>query len=409
VRGPAPPGGGCGSFDDEDGDVGTTGLLDGITVLDLSRVLAGPYAGQLLADMGADVIKVEPPDGDPARGIGPHVDGRSLYFSSLNSGKRGIVLDLATTDGQDALEALLGRADILLENLRPGAAGRLGLTAAGLLERHPTLVVVSISGYARDSAWAEVPTLDLAVQAETGIMSVTGEAERPPARAGVPVGDLAAGMWAALAAVAGYLDRLRQGTGRAIEVPLIDATYTLTSYVATAAAHLEANPAPVGSAHHSVVPYRAFPTTDGWITIAVIGDRFWPALVTALDVDLGPLAGQELGTNPARVTAREQVDEAVATATARLTTSEAAERLAAAGVPHAPVNGILDALRTPYVAARGFVAPVATAEGSYEVVRGPLHDGRPLRPAPGLGEHTTEVLREVLPAGSPLLASLLPG
>jgi crotonobetainyl-CoA:carnitine CoA-transferase CaiB-like acyl-CoA transferase len=383
------------------------GLLDGIRVLDLSRVLAGPYAGQLLADMGADVIKVEPPDGDPARGIGPHVDGRSLYFSSLNSSKRGIVLDLTAADGRTAFDRLLARADIVLENLRPGAVRRLGLDAAELLARHPQLVVVSISGYSRDSAWAEAPTLDLAVQAETGIMSVTGEPDRPPARAGVPIGDLAAGMWAALAAVAGTLDRLRTGRGTAIEVPLVDATYTLTSYVATAAAHLGANPAPVGSAHHSVVPYRAFPTADGWITIAVIGDRFWAALVAALDVELGELAGVDVSTNPSRHAHRDAIDAAVTSATARLTTAEVAVRLTAAGVPHAPVNGLLDALRTPYAASRGLVAEVAAPEGGYEVVRGPLNDGRTMRPAPALGEHTDEVLRELLRDDPELLAALL--
>ena len=384
------------------------GLLDGIRVLDLSRVLAGPYAGQLLADMGADVIKIEPPEGDPARGIGPHVDGRSLYFSALNSNKRGIVLDLATGAGQEAFAALLADADILLENLRPAAARRLGLESASLLERRPELVVVSISGYARDSAWAEVPALDLTAQAETGIMSVTGEPGGAPVRAGVPVGDLAAGMWAAMAALAGTVDRLRTGRGRAIEVPLIDATLTLTSYVATAAAHTGVDPAPVGSGHHSVAPYRAYPASDGWVAIAVIGDRFWPALAAALEIDAAGFDGRDLALNVARHAHREVVDAALVTALSRLTVEEVCTRLADAGVPHAPVNGMVDALATPYVAERGMVAEVATPEGSYRTVRGPLNDGTPLRPAPALGEHTAEVLRSVLPADAPLLAELLP-
>ena len=383
------------------------GLLDGIRVLDLSRVLAGPYAGQLLADMGADVIKIEPPEGDPARGIGPHVDGRSLYFSALNSNKRGIVLDLTTPPGQEAFTALLANADILLENLRPAAARRLGLQPASLLERRPELVVVSISGYARDSAWSEVPALDLTAQAETGIMSVTGEPGGPPVRAGVPVGDLAAGMWAAMAALAGTVDRLRTGRGRAIEVPLIDATLTLTSYVATAAAHTGEDPPPVGSGHHSVAPYRAYPTADGWVAIAVIGDRFWPALTAALELDEADFDGLDLARNVARHEHREVVDEAVVTALSRLTVAEVGNRLADAGVPHAPVNGMVDALATPYVLDRGMIADVATPQGSYRTVRGPLNDGRPVCPAPGLGEHTAEVLGEVLPADAPLLAELL--
>ena len=374
------------------------GLLDGIRVLDLSRVLAGPYAGQLLADMGADVIKIEPPEGDPARGIGPHLEGRSLYFSALNSNKRGIVLDLATPSGQEAFAALLAEADILLENLRPAAARRLGLEPASLLERRPELVVVSISGYARDSDRAEVPALDLTAQAETGIMSVTGEPGGVPVRAGVPVGDLAAGMWAAMAALAGTVDRLRTGRGRAIEVPLVDATLTLTSYVATAAAHTGVDPVPVGSGHHSVAPYRAYPTADGWVAIAVIGDRFWPALVSALDLELDGLEGADLERNVARHEYREEVDHAVVTALSRLTVTQACVRLSQAAVPHAPVNGMVDALATPYVVERGIVTEVATPQGSYRTVRGPLNDGRALRPAPDLGEHTAEVLGEVLPA-----------
>ena len=383
------------------------GLLDGIRVLDLSRVLAGPYAGQLLADMGADVIKIEPPEGDPARGIGPHAEGRSLYFSALNSNKRGIVLDLATPVGQEAFAALLAEADILLENLRPAAARRLGLEAASLLQRRPELVVVSISGYARDSALAEVPALDLTAQAETGIMSVTGEPGGAPVRAGVPVGDLAAGMWAAMAALAGTVDRLRSGRGRAIEVPLVDATLTLTSYVATAAAHTGVDPAPVGSGHHSVAPYRAYPASDGWVVIAVIGDRFWPALLSALDIDAAAFGEVDLARNVARHEHREVVDAAVVTALSRLTVEQVCARLAAAAVPHAPVNGMVDALATPYVVERGVVAEVATPEGSYRTVRGPLNDGQPLLPAPALGEHTAEVLRSALPADSALLAELV--
>jgi len=384
------------------------GLLDGIRVLDLSRVLAGPYAGQLLADMGADVIKIEPPEGDPARGIGPHIDGRSLYFSALNSNKRGIVLDLTTDAGQEAFGALLADADILLENLRPAAARRLGLEPASLLERRPELVVVSISGYARDSAWSEVPALDLTAQAETGIMSVTGEPGGPPVRAGVPVGDLAAGMWAAMAALAGTIDRLRTGRGRAIEVPLIDATLTLTSYVATAAAHTGEDPPPVGSGHHSVVPYRAYPAADGWVVIAVIGDRFWPALTAALELDEAAFDGLDLARNVARHEHREVVDDAVVEALSRLTVEEVCRRLADAGVPHAPVNGMVDALATPYVAAQGVVAEVETPQGPYRTVRGPLNDGRAIRPAPGLGEHTAAVLRELLPASEFLLSELPP-
>ena len=210
-----------------------TGLLEGVRVVDLSRILAGPFAAQALAELGADVVKVEGPEGDPSREIGPFVGDRSLYFSSLNTGKRGIVLDLRTAPGRSALDAVLERADIVFENFRPDAAERLGLGAETIAFRHPHLVLVSVPGYGSTSPKADDPAFDLVVQAESGIMAVTGEPGGAPMRAGVPIGDLAAGLWAAIAAVAGYVAKLRSGKGCRIEVPLFDATLTMLSYVAT--------------------------------------------------------------------------------------------------------------------------------------------------------------------------------
>ena len=370
-------------------------------VLDLSRVLAGPYAGQILAEMGADVIKVESPEGDPSRGIGPHLGTRSLYFSSLNTGKRGIVLDLNRQKDREALDVLLGGAHIVVENFRPDTAAKLGVGAERLLADHPHLTVVTVSGYARTSERAADPALDLSVQAESGIMSVTGEPGGAPVRAGVPVGDLTAGMQAALAAVAGYAAALRDGHGRHIEIPLLDATLSLLSYVATAATATGENPPPVGSGHHSVVPYGAFPTRDGWIAVPVIGDKLWRRLCQALHLDLGER--EDLATNPQRAQNRDRVDAAIAAKLVTLTTAEAHERLSSAGVPSAPVHSVLDALSTPYVVGRGLVAEVSSPEGAYTVVRTPLGTGGRLRPAPGLGEHTREVLTEALGKGHSLL------
>lgn len=381
-------------------------MLTGVRVVDLSRVLAGPFAAQVLAEMGADVIKVEHPRGDAARGIGPYVDGRSLYFSALNTGKRGVVLDLADSSGRAALDALLATADIVVENFRPDAARDLGCDPGTLHQAHPQLTVVTVSGYARDSERASSPALDLTVQAESGIMSVTGEPGRPPVRAGVPVGDLATGLWAALGATAGYAARLRDGRGRHVEVPLLDAAMTLLSYVATAAAVTGDEPPRVGSGHHSVVPYGAYPTADGWITVAVIGDKFWPLLCRALDLD-SVASRDDLRSNEQRAAARQQVDEAVARQLATLTRDEALSRLQAVGVPSAPVNTVLAALDAPYVRDRGIVADVAMDGAPYRVVRGPLRAGGTPRPAPDLGEHTGEVMAEVLGEGSTLLADLL--
>ena len=372
-----------------------SGLLDGVRVVDLSRVLAGPFAAQILGEMGADVIKVEPPGGDPSRGIGPMLGGRSLYYSALNTCKRGVVLDLTSEPGRRGLDALLATADIVVENFRPDPAAKLGTTPDALTQRHPHLVVVTISGFARGSAREAEASYDLVAQAETGIMSVTGEESGPPVRAGVAISDLAAGLWGALGAVAAYARRVRDGAGSHVEVPLFDAALSLLTYVATAAMGTGDDPGAVGSGHHNIVPYRAFATADGWVVVAALGDKFWPPLCAALGLDELAVR-RDLLTNAQRNAARAEVDHAVETAIGRLTTSDALRTLADAGIPHGPINTVLQALDTPYVRARGLVAEVATAEGSYSVVQGPLADGRRPRPAPALGEHTAEVMAEVL-------------
>jgi crotonobetainyl-CoA:carnitine CoA-transferase CaiB-like acyl-CoA transferase len=379
-------------------------LLDGIRVIDLSRVLAGPFTAQILAEMGADVIKVEPPGGDMARGIGPFLDGRSLYFSALNTGKRGVVLDLTTGPGRRGLDALLSAADIVVENYRPGAVDKLGLRPEDLLAAHPHLVIVTISGYSRNSTRAQDGAYDLVAQAESGIMAVTGEPGGAPVRAGVAISDLAAGLWGALGAVAAYAARTRDGAGRHVEVPLLDSAMSLLTYVATAAASTGIDPDQVGSGHHNIVPYRAFATTDGWVVVAVIGDKFWPALCAAFDFDGG---GEDLRTNPDRVAHRARVDGMVAQAIGRFDTAEALRRLARSGVPHAPIHSVLDALTSPYVQSGGMVAEVEAAEGSYQVVQGPLRTGAAPRPAPALGEHSREVMTEALGADSPDLAAIV--
>lgn len=373
----------------------STGFLDGVRVVDLSRVLAGPYTASILGELGADVIKVESPDGDPARAIGPFVGERSLYFSSVNAGKRGMTLDLSRADDREHLDALLATSDMVIENFLPAVGRRLKVTPEELLEAHPSLVVVSVTGYARGSSDEDRPVLDLVVQAESGIMSVTGEPGRPPVRAGVPIGDLAAALWGVVAALAGYTARQRDGRGRHLEVPLFDATLTMLSYMATTAMASGEDPARVGAGHHSVVPYGAYPTADGWVVIAVIGDRFFSRLTEALGLD--PLTEDlSLETNPGRNAQRQRVDDAIAAATAVRSTAELVAALDAAGIPHAPIRGLVDALTAGYVVDRGLVEQVGT-EAPYRVVRAPFGTDatRRRRAAPALGEHTAEILREL--------------
>ena len=381
-------------------------FLQGVRVVDLSRVLAGPFGAQIMAEMGADVIKVEPPGGDPARAVGPHVGGRSIYYSSLNTGKRGVALDLAGPDGQAALSALMATADVVLHNFLPASAAALGLSPETLLERHPNLIVITVAGFARGSSRGEEPAFDLTIQAESGVMSVTGEPGRPPVRAGVALCDLIAGVWAAFAAVGALFARDRGAGGTHVEIPMVDATLPLLSYMASTALHTGRDPEPVASGHHSLCPYGAYPTSDGWVVVAVLADKFWPRLCQALE--LRQLAGDEtLAGTAARKARSGEIDAAIAAVLEKMTTAEAESLMRAAGVPNAPVRSLLDALGTPYVQTRGLVAEVPTPEGPYSLVRSPLNqtDGAP-RPAPALGQHTIEVLAEVLGADSPVLHRL---
>ena len=376
-----------------------TALLDGVRVIDLSRVLAAPFAARVFAEMGADVIKVEFGEGDPARAIGPHRDGRSLYFSTFNSGKRGVWLDLRSRDGLDDLHRLLSTADVVVENFRRPTAAALGLEPEALVERYPRLVVTSVTGYAREFDRGDEGVFDVTIQAESGVMSVTGEPGRAPVRAGIPISDLAAGMWAVGGTMAALFARERDGAGRHIEVPMLDSTLCLLSYVATAALETGRDPEPVGSGHHSAAPYGAFPTTDGWIVIAALGDKFWLPLCAALGLqDLA--ARDDLRTNRGRSAARSEIDVAVAAATSVLSTGKLLEVLRKSGVPHAPVNKVLDALRAPYVERRGIVERLEASEGEYFVPTTPLREGEVvLRPAPDRGEHNDEVLGDLRRSG----------
>lgn len=364
--------------------------LSHVKVIDFSRVLAGPFAGQVLAGLGADVIKVELPKGDPARTIGPHVNERSLYFSATNSGKRGIAIDPDDPADRTTLEDLLRWADVIIHNFRREAAESLNVAPAQLKDRHPDLVIVTISGYAEDSSARGRGAFDLTIQAETGFMSVTGEPGGDPLRCGVPLSDLVAGLWAALAVSTGLLTRAREGRGVHIEVPLFDASLPMLSYMATSALSTGDDPPPVGSGHHSVVPYRAYQTRDGYVVIAVLADKFWPLLCEALE--LRELQGRtDLATGQRRVAARAEIDEHIERACLRRSRQEVLDRLASYGVPSAPVNSVLEALTTEYVRERDLVQDIDTQEGTYSVVRGPYDPPRPLRPAPAIDEHGSAI------------------
>jgi crotonobetainyl-CoA:carnitine CoA-transferase CaiB-like acyl-CoA transferase len=369
--------------------------LSGLRILDCSRVLAGPFATMLLADLGADVIKLEPPGGDESRGWGPPWwgdpgDRRSAYFASVNRNKRSIVVDLGTDAGRALLDRLADGADLLVHNARPSSAARLGLDAARLHAAHPRLVTAAVGGFAgRD---AERPAYDLLAQATSGLMSVTGERSGAPMKVGVAMLDLLAGLELAVGALAALLGRASGGTPAAVDVSLMEASVAaLTNVLANHLASGE-EPARWGNEHPNIVPYQVFATRDGHVAIAVGND----AQFTRLLVELGLTSEPGWSTNTGRVADRALLVERIAEAAAARGRDELVDGLRAVDVPAGPVASVGEAVRAIEEAHDGDWLQSA---GDMRLAPDPIRlDGQsaPLRSAPPLlGEHTDEVLEEL--------------
>lgn len=380
---------------------GWVGPLAGLRVLDLTRVLAGPMASQILGDLGAEVIKVEPPGkGDETRGFAPFAGGESHYFVGLNRGKRSLVLDLRQPEGSAILRRLAAASDVLIENFRPGVMNRLGLGPAALMEVNPRLIYCAISGFGQTGPLRDKPSFDIVTQALTGVLSVNGQEGAPPVRLGLPIGDMSGGLFGAIAILAALHERNATGRGRPIDVSLYDGTMSLLGYLAQLAFVTGRDPAPMGSRHPSVVPYDGFPAKDGTIIIACLADRFWPKLCAALGCpEMG--ADPRYATMALRQAHRAEIEPRIAAITATRTVAEWEERLAAHDVPHAPVLGVLAALSHPHAIARRMVEEVEHPTAGIlrllgRPVKFPGAEQPPLRPPPLLGEHGDAVLREVL-------------
>lgn len=376
--------------------------LAGVRVLDAARVLAGPFCGQLLADLGADVVKLERPGtGDDTRGWGPPFLGPlSAYFLSCNRSKRSITLDVAKPEGSDLFHQLLAKSDVLVENFRTDSAEKLGLTPDKLLARHPRLVVCSISGFGRTGPLKGAPGYDFAIQAMSGLMSITGPAEGPPCKVGVAVADVLTGLYAATAVLAALHARQRSGHGYAIDLALLDCA--LAAQVNLAQAYLTSGTVPErqGNAHLQIVPYQLFQTADGWLVLNVGNDSQWQAFCAAAGAaDLG--ADLRFATNRQRVERRDELVPRVETLMKSLPTAEWEKRLSSANVPHAVVWTYADIFAQPQTAARGMRLTVRDPAGNpVELVGTPIHlaGGTPPPPTmpPRLGEQTAAVLGELL-------------
>src|SRR5262249_7170323 len=257
-------------------------LFDGVRVLDLSRMLAGPYGSMLLADLGAEVIKIEEPDGgDPRRAMGPPFlpDGESAYFLAINRNKKSLALDITTDEGRQVFSDLVRRADVVWENFRPGVMRRLGCDYESLAALNPRVILCSISAYGQDGPYREWPAFDLALQAMGGAMSVTGEPGGRPVRMGLPMGDLAGGMFGAFAVAGALYRRERTGRGEHLDLSLLDCQVSLLTYMAQYFWTNGQAPRPMGSGHASVVPYQALATRDGHLIVAVFAQKVWGGVV----------------------------------------------------------------------------------------------------------------------------------
>lgn len=373
--------------------------LEGITILDLSRVLAGPFCTMLASDMGARVIKIEhPARGDDTRGWGPpFAEGESAYYLSVNRNKESVALDFKHPDGRQVFDRLLARSDVVVENFRPGTLEPLGLGPAEVLARHPRVIYVSISGFGRTGPRRAEAGYDAVAQAESGLMSVTGTPDGPPVRLGVAVADLAAGMFAFQGVLAALIARGRTGRGQLVEVALLDAVTALLTYQAERFLTTGVVPTRVGNQHASIAPYDAFEAQDGLLILAIGSDALWGSFCRAAGLaDLA--ADPSLATNAGRVRAYSTLRPRLASAVKARNRGEWITLLQEAGVPAGAVRTIDEALADPQIGAREMVTRVTHPTiGPLAVLGIPVKlsdtPGQIRTAPPLLGQHTRAVLQ----------------
>lgn len=375
-----------------------TAPLAGLKVIELARILAGPWAGQTLADLGADVIKVEAPEGDDTRRWGPPFidregDRSAAYFHATNRGKKSVTVDFRTPEGQETVRRLVADADVVIENFKVGGLAKYGLDYAGLAKVNPRLIYCSITGFGQDGPYAHRAGYDFIIQGMSGLMSVTGEPDGQPQKVGVAVTDIFTGVYAATAILAAVHQRASTGKGQQIDMALLDvATAVMANqamnYLATGKA-----PGKMGNAHPNLAPYAVFDCADGWIIIATGNDGQYRRLCDLLGLSaLGTTP--EFATNADRIANREAMTEVLTRATTQRSKADLLAACEAAGVPAGPINDLAEVFADPQVVARGLqIAP----EGM-KGVRSPMSfSGAELaldRPAPKLGEHQAEILGE---------------
>jgi crotonobetainyl-CoA:carnitine CoA-transferase CaiB-like acyl-CoA transferase len=385
------------------------GPLAGTRVLELARVLAGPWAGQILADLGAEVIKVERPGaGDDTRGWGPPfvtgIDGEKLgsaYYHACNRGKRSIAIDFETEAGRRIVRKLAVRSDVVIENFKVGGLAKFALDYASLAKDNPRLIYCSITGFGQDGPYAHRAGYDLLVQGMGGIMDITGMPDGEPTRGGVAYADVFTGVYSVVGILAALLERGKTGHGSYIDTALLDTQVSVLANQALFYLVSGQTPPRMGNAHATVVPYQVFPVSDGHIIIPCGNDGQFVRLMAVLG-DPSMATDPRYMTNEARVVNRATLIPRMITLTATFTRADLLAKLEAVGVPGGPINSVADVFADPQVIARGMrldIPSAAAQGGSIPGVRTPItlngHRAANERPSPRLGEHTEEILREI--------------
>ena len=385
--------------------------LSGLRILDLTRVLSGPFCTMILGDLGADVIKVEPPEGDSVRTQGAGRDGMSWYFASFNRNKRSLVLDLKSAEGKAAFEKLVAGADAVVENFRPGVLDRLGYPDAKLQELRPGLIRASISGFGPDGPYRDRPAFDFIAQAMSGFMSTNGRAGDPPLRTGIPVSDLVAGIYTALGVTAALLGRERgcAATGERVDVSLTSSMISLLAYLASNHFATGELPARTGNDHPIAAPYGLFRTGDGEIAIAPNDDVFFGRLMDALGLS-HLKSDSELASNPLRIRNRTRLNAEVETKLATNTSAYWIETLNKAGVPCGFVHTLKSVFEDPQVQSQKMAMDVPhPGHGSVRMLGFPMRFANGAcevrHPAPDLGQHSDDILAALADGRDPWMGN----
>jgi len=377
------------------------GPLHGITVLDLSRILAGPYCTFLMAELGARIIKVEaPPKGDDAREYGPFRGGKSTYFASINRGKQSIALDLKNAADKRIFEALLAKADVLVENFRPGTMEKLGYGWAALHTRYPKLIYAAASGFGHSGPWSARPAYDMVVQGLGGMMSITGNPGQPPVRVGVSIGDIGAGLYTAVAVNAALVARERTGQGAKIDVAMFDCQLALLENAIMRYTVSGEVPGPLGARHPTITPFEAFATSDGYVIIAAGNDVTFSRLAAALGK---PAMAQnpDYASNEKRLANQPKLKAEIESLLKAKPTAHWLAVFEHAGIPAGPINNVKQALDHPQVAARNMLVTVDDPKsGTLKLAGNPIKisgmdDPATRMPAPDLDADRAAILKEL--------------